>query len=357
MSLADDYHRLCAEPSDINEHLPTLVDLVEMTHAQHVIELGTRDGVSTVAFLYALEQTGGRLTSVDIDQAPDLPEHPQWQFIQGDDCDPAVFGQLEPADIVFIDTSHFYEHTKQELNLYRWLVKPGGVIVCHDTELPRPLGAPAKPAYPVKTAIHEFCADNDFKFENRHNNNGLGIIRLESGPGFIEDWFSPWSCDTLASLGRAVQYVEGDIVEIGAWEGRSTVVLANTVHPRKLHTIDTWAGSPDEISERLAAVRDVHRQWRLNVDTYTQGNVVEHRYDWRQFQPDTTALLFIDAEHTYTEVHDTIVAWLPHMAPGGIICGDDAHHPPVQRAVMDTLHGRNITQQASLWIWRNDGNE
>lgn len=66
MNLADEYARLCQTPSDIYLHLGTFVGLVEHLDATHVIELGTRSGVSTIAWLYALEGRG-RLTSVDFD--------------------------------------------------------------------------------------------------------------------------------------------------------------------------------------------------------------------------------------------------------------------------------------------------
>ena len=178
MILADQYRRLCATPSDIYEHLPTFVDLVTSRNAQHVIELGTRSGVSTIAWLYGLEQTGGRLTSIDIDERPDIGEHDRWEFLQGDDMHPSIVGQLSLADIVFIDTSHLYEHTFHELNLYRWLVRPGGVIVCHDTELARPEGAPARPAFPVRTAIEEFVETNGYDWTNHRNCFGLGIIEV-----------------------------------------------------------------------------------------------------------------------------------------------------------------------------------
>jgi cephalosporin hydroxylase len=178
MTLKERYDKLCTEPSDIWLHLPRFVAMVHDLAADHVIELGTRSGVSTVAWLYGLEQTGGRLTSIDIDEKPGIGEHPHWTFIQGDDCDPDLFGQLDPADIVFIDTSHLYDQTVRELNLYRWLVKPGGFIVCHDTELPRPEGAPPRPLFPVKTAIEEFVAVNGFEWFNVPECWGLGIIRI-----------------------------------------------------------------------------------------------------------------------------------------------------------------------------------
>lgn len=178
LDLETEYNRLCSEPSDINEHLPTFVALVDELDARHVIELGTRTGVSTIAWLWALVSTGGRLTSIDIDERPDIGEHEHWTFIQGDDLDPEITAQLDPAEIVFIDTSHTYPQTLAELNVYRWLVKPGGLIVLHDTELRHPLDAPPRPPYPVKTAIEEFTRANGLDWLNVPYCWGLGIVRM-----------------------------------------------------------------------------------------------------------------------------------------------------------------------------------
>ena len=49
MTLADLYAEQCNTPSDIYLHLPRFVAMVEELDAQHVIELGTRTGVSTIA--------------------------------------------------------------------------------------------------------------------------------------------------------------------------------------------------------------------------------------------------------------------------------------------------------------------
>ena len=178
MSLAELYAEQCATPSDIYLHLPRMVALVEATNAQHVIELGTRTGVSTIAWLHALESTGGRLTSVDIDERPPIGEWPHWTFIQGDDCDPEVYAALEPADIVFIDTSHLYEHTARELSLYRWLVRPGGFLALHDTELPIPEGAPPFPRFPVKAALREFCTQEGFEWSNYPDCWGFAVVKV-----------------------------------------------------------------------------------------------------------------------------------------------------------------------------------
>lgn len=170
---------------------------------------------------------------------------------------------------------------------------------------------------------------------------------------FTEQWFSAESCRTLANLAQSTAHLSGAIIEVGCWEGRSTCALANAVHPDIVHAVDTWAGSPGEVSAELAAERDVFETFAYNVRVTTAGNVHAHRLGWREFFKvfdGPTKFCHIDAEHSYLEVAENIEAVLPLMVPGGVLCGDDAHHGPVMSAVMDTLG--SCTREASLWIWR-----
>ena len=170
---------------------------------------------------------------------------------------------------------------------------------------------------------------------------------------FQEQWFPPESCKALGGIYRNVAHLSGAIVEVGCWEGRSTCALANAAHPEIVHAVDTWHGSPGEISAELAAERDVFRTFEHNVRALTKGNVHPHRMGWREFFKafdGPCKLVHIDAEHTYSEVAENIEAVLPLMVPGGVIVGDDAHHNPVITAVMDTLG--EYHREATLWIWR-----
>lgn len=180
MSLKDDYKRILVTPSDIQGHLHRFVELVDELAATHVIELGTRTGVSTIAWLYALEGKG-TLTSVDIDPRPPLGEHAHWAFIQGDDLDPLVLSQMSRADVVFIDTTHHYDQTLAELEAYLPFVRPGGRILLHDTELRRPEGSPSRPLYPVRAAITTFTEAFGLEWHEEPGSWGLGIIKVPDG--------------------------------------------------------------------------------------------------------------------------------------------------------------------------------
>ncbi len=173
-----EYERRCQEQSDIHQHLPRLHQEASIGNAQ-IIELGVRSGNSTAAFLAAIEAHGGFLHSVDIHR-PQLPwsGHPQWRFHLGDDL---VISEDLPddVDIVFIDTSHHFLQTLAELEVFVPKVKPGGVVLLHDTELEDPYGAPPDdPAFPVAAAIRSYAADHGLTVEWVAGCYGLGVVHV-----------------------------------------------------------------------------------------------------------------------------------------------------------------------------------
>ena len=169
---------------------------------------------------------------------------------------------------------------------------------------------------------------------------------------FTEDWFGAPSCKAVQRLVAQTQGLGGRVIEVGCWEGKSTVHIAQGCYPAKVQAVDTWEGSPGEISSELAAERDVFATFNENISELTRGNVETYRMGWRDyFAQDRGPVRFIhiDAEHTYREVFDNITEVLPLMVAGGVICGDDVHHPPIVQAVTEHF-GTNWRREASLWI-------
>lgn len=172
---------------------------------------------------------------------------------------------------------------------------------------------------------------------------------------FGEQWFSAASCKTVQRLAAQTRGLDGRIIEVGCWTGRSTVHIAHGCYPAVVQAVDTWEGSPGEISADLAGQPDrhVYAEFLGNVTELTRGNVEPHRMGWREyFAQDRGPVRFIhiDAEHTHREVFDNIAEVLPLMVAGGVICGDDVHHPPVVQAVTEHF-GTTWRREASLWIW------
>jgi predicted O-methyltransferase YrrM len=128
-----------------------------------------------------VETVGGHVWSVDPDRAH-VPPHwfdsDLWTFVQADDL--AVVDEAPACDLLFVDTTHSFDQTRSELAAYVWKVRPGGVILLHDTELERPEAAPHDEPFPVRRAIEEFLPN----FPAAHVEwvpgcNGLAVIRLD----------------------------------------------------------------------------------------------------------------------------------------------------------------------------------
>lgn len=181
-ALLAEYQGRCNVWSDIVDHLPTLHGHVLRYTEPVVLELGVRSGNSTAAFLAAANLVDGHVWSVDIGlhQAPGWWwQTGRWSPIVGNDLDPTVLARLpQSVDVLFIDTSHAYDHTLAELRTYVPRVKPGGVVLCHDTELEAPELVGPQPPFPVAKAIAEYCTETGLAWQNITGSYGLGVIEI-----------------------------------------------------------------------------------------------------------------------------------------------------------------------------------
>jgi predicted O-methyltransferase YrrM len=187
VTFAAEYEARRMENSDIRDFLPFLY---EQAKGKQVIELGVRGGNSTAALLAAVERDGGHVWSVDI-AAPHVPDEwldsPLWDFVGGDDLE--VVEELpDGVDVVFIDTSHTFQQTWSELDLYAPKLLPGGVFLLHDTELEHPDASPCTdPPYPVKAAVDQWAFAYGWVTEFRAGCNGLGIVHKPGRGDLTED--------------------------------------------------------------------------------------------------------------------------------------------------------------------------
>lgn len=145
-------------------------------NAQIVLELGVGAGKSTKCILSAIEKTGGRLYSCDqtlyknvIEEIRKLNFDTIWQYLVSNDLKFLdEWDKSMKADLIFIDTTHGYDHTLQELSLCSTIIKQGGEILLHDTKLhPDVLWA----------AIDFIRTHREFELNELGGHYGLGCIR------------------------------------------------------------------------------------------------------------------------------------------------------------------------------------
>ena len=182
-------NQLHQTPSDINEHLPTIVKYGQ--ECEHITEMGVRGILSTWGWLAANPTTlvaydiqhpsnwGGSLEDVQ-DTAEAIGT--SFNFIQAN----VLEVDIEETDLLFIDTWHAYKQLKAELALHATKVRK--YICFHDTTS---FATKDETSYEswgdawkgsgigIWKAIEEFLEENsEWQLEERYtNNNGFTVIK------------------------------------------------------------------------------------------------------------------------------------------------------------------------------------
>ena len=183
------YTRNLERASDMNEHLPTLRRYAES--CEHVTEMGVRCANSTYALMLGQPT---RMVSIDLlsveescqfynvdltttkslyDLAKDAGVN--FEFVIGD----TRTIEIEPTDLLFIDTLHTYTQLKRELELHSGKVRK--FIILHDTTTFGESGEPDENGIRelgLWPAVEEFLNTNcQWEILERFtNNNGLTIL-------------------------------------------------------------------------------------------------------------------------------------------------------------------------------------
>ena len=218
-------------------------------------------------------------------------------------------------------------------------------------------------------------------FENLCNTKPL-IKEIEEISSGIDGWTPVDQLYTLFLLVFLTSNLEGDIVEIGSWCGRSTVILglaARSHGPSIVHAIDLfpekedWSqnkdgsysfmvqvndshaigGYKDQTVWQKPYVNDIEPVYRENKSVLTifkkniaqhglQDLVIPHKGDSTVIDKviqSPIRLAFIDADHSYESVCNDIRNVEKYLTKGGYICFDDAFscYDGVNKAINDMI--------------------
>ena len=188
---------------------------------------------------------------------------------------------------------------------------------------------------------------------------------------FNDNWTTDEHALLIATIVKSLQSLEGEIVEIGVWEGKMTVSIANSAYPEFIHCIDWWKGNVAEseasgqkhVTEILLETRDVKTIFEGNIKELTNQNVHLHSLDCNEWLKECTLSIkfcYLDASHDYASVKETLELLLPRLVMGGVICGSDFLSAGnnrqdlqggVQRAVQEILpRAKNVD---NVWLYQH----
>lgn len=130
-------HKVKHGQDTTDRHLLTFFSLAVGINAKNILELGVRDGNSTLPWIVAAKETGGAVTSVDLE--PTSWQCPKdyniyWSFVQSDAIKflEEQVSANKQYDLIYVDDWHAYRHVKRELELIEHLVGPRSLVLIHD---------------------------------------------------------------------------------------------------------------------------------------------------------------------------------------------------------------------------------
>ena len=125
-----------------------ITSLISSGSVERIVQLGHYAGYSSlmIGFCLVNSRSPGRMVSIDLD--PEVTDYTrEWvdragldsriELYCGDSADPRLAEQAVTElgggpELIFLDSSHAYEHTIHELDLWYPLLVPGGLILLHD---------------------------------------------------------------------------------------------------------------------------------------------------------------------------------------------------------------------------------
>lgn len=147
-------------------------------------------------------------------------------------------------------------------------------------------------------------------------------------------------------------------VEIGVYSGASITFLAKQLiergTPFELYAVDLW----DQVNAETDYKREVGTPiWSEFIERIERQGVSGHIRILKKesaaaaahFKDKSVGFAFIDANHDKPHVIADIQAWLPKIAPGGILAGHDYGEPCGVKEAVDELLGDKISLMGTCW--------
>jgi predicted O-methyltransferase YrrM len=175
-------------------------------------------------------------------------------------------------------------------------------------------------------------SDNPYCKYSKVNNKIIDIEMLGRMSLTIPGMITPEAGKFLYSL-CYMQDLEGDVVEIGSWQGRSSTFLARAVKESKngnFYAIDHFAGNVGKenfyaIDGSLSNLKD---NFNKNLSKFGLSDTVNlldmiNTEAVEKIKDKIIRFLFIDGDHTKNGVQKDIELFFPLLKQGSIIVFDD----------------------------------
>lgn len=148
---------------------------------------------------------------------------------------------------------------------------------------------------------------------------------------FTSDWFSH-NIDNFNLVKKILKRSPENILEIGSYEGRSTLWLLENYKPSHITCIDTWRGSEevghDYIKDDIASRDILWNRFTNNISKYANRvgimrNTSRIALKQLGIENKRFGLIYVDGDHHRLNCIEDLVLSFPLLEVGGVVIVDD----------------------------------
>lgn len=145
------------------------------------------------------------------------------------------------------------------------------------------------------------------------------------------------------------------MVEVGCYYGESTLMWESSEKIIKIYAVDPWKNFYDtnDIASQRGNMAEVERIFDENIKNSTKiikikSTSIEAS---KTFEDESLDFIYLDGSHTYNDLCNDIIHWLPKIKKNGIIAGHDITWISVKSAVEKHLGKNYKTFSDSSWAF------
>lgn len=142
---------------------------------------------------------------------------------------------------------------------------------------------------------------------------------------FTTDWFSGNIPDIRNTLNQFCTAKNANILEIGSWEGRSTLWFLENVPNSTITCVDSFEGGSEH--QGMPELADVEKRFMHNITPYRNRiTVAKGKSNEMLFivgNPQTFDIIYVDGSHASWDALTDIVISFQLLKVGGIMLIDD----------------------------------
>ncbi|MEK9183937.1 MAG: class I SAM-dependent methyltransferase, partial [Patescibacteria group bacterium] len=192
----------------------------------------------------------------------------------------------------------------------------------------------------AKDKMKNFTPQKQFEtFAEALTDDDEEIKNIKKTTDEVHGWLSDGEAISLYKLAKSSPK-KGVIVEIGSWQGKSTIWLAKS--GSKIYAIDPHIGAPEQI-EQYGHNIQTFEKFKSNINKAGVTEMVvpvvkDSEEAFKFWGGEPISFLFIDGSHQYEDVKKDFMLWSPLVMDGGIIAFHDSSAPGPSQVLEEFIY-------------------